>query len=140
MTNTINKNGVRILPTRSTTFEGTMENNQVIAKKRMDVQIGLLFGKEGSTPTSKVVAAVRGSAINGPIQIMMTDPSIAARFLLMRCPKSLKSSPELVTDSTPKKGSRIPVNPKAKIVIHIWLPTCMPINGGRSKFPAPKNI
>lgn len=115
-----------------------MAKSQVAAKKIIDVQMGLLSGKDGSTPTSKVVAAVRGIAIRGPIHIMMMLPRIGASCGWTRRPRSLKLSPELLTDIIPIKGSKMPVKAKAKIVIQICVPICKPINGGRSKFPAPK--
>ena len=124
----------------STTLDGAMVRSQVMAKKPTEVHIGELSGKEGSTPTSKVVAAVRGIAIKGPIQSIITVPSHAARFLFILWPKSAKESPEFTTANIPIKGSNMPVRPKAKIVIHTWLPICIPINGGNNKFPAPKNM
>src|SRR5690606_28521066 len=90
ITNTTKRTGGRILPTRSTTFEGTIENNQVTTKNATDVHIGLLSRKEGSIPTSNVVAAVRGMAINGPTQIIMMEPRTGAIYLFIRSPRSLK--------------------------------------------------
>ncbi len=111
----------------STTFEGAMVNNQVTAKKAIEVQSGSAVGKEGNIPTSKVVAAVLGMAIIGPIQSIMMVPKTGERNLLIRVPRSSKESPELTTESIPKKGSNIPVRPKAKIVIQTWSPICIPI-------------
>src|SRR5690606_11242788 len=115
----INSNGVSTLPTKSTTLLGTIEKHHTTTKNAIDDQTGLACGKDGSIPTSKVVAAVRGIAINGPIQIMIIVPKTAAKVLFIRWPKSLKSSPELVTARIPVKGRRIPERPNAKIVNHM---------------------
>lgn len=129
-----------MFPMMSTTLEGLIVNNQVTPKNIMDVQIGLLLGKEGRTPTSKVVAAVLGIAMNGPIQSIITVPSTGAIPLFIRFPRSLNVSPEFTIDRIPKKGSKMPVSPNAKIVSQTWFPTCRPINGGNKRLPAPKNM
>ena len=86
--NKTNNKGVRKFPMISTTLEGEMVNSQVTAKKTIEVHIGAEFGNEGNMPTSKVVAAVLGIAINGPIHNIITDPKTGDRNLLILEPKS----------------------------------------------------
>ena len=125
--NKTSSNGVNRFPIISTTFDGAMVNNQVTAKKAIEVQRGSALGNDGNIPTSKVVAAVLGMAINGPIQSMMMVPRIGERNLLILVPRSSNDSPEFTTESIPKKGNNIPVRPNARMVIQTWSPICIPI-------------
>ena len=86
--NKTNNKGVRKFPMISTTLEGEMVNSQVTAKKTIEVHIGAEFGNEGKMPTSKVVAAVLGMAIKGPIHNIITVPRTGERNLLILEPKS----------------------------------------------------
>lgn len=88
----------------STTFEEEREKKPVTIKKIMEAMIGLAAGKWGKTPISKVVAAVRGIAISGPIPNMMITPKTTPTFLFTRLPRSVKLSPEITTDIMPRNG------------------------------------
>src|SRR5699024_2575133 len=124
---TTNNTGVKNLPIISTTLDEEIDKNKVIMKKTTDVTIGLASGKIGCTPTSKVVAAVRGIAIKGPIDSMIKVPSTVITPLFVHFPISLIVSPDMVIATIPNKGKIIPDNAKARTVIEYWSPTSRPM-------------
>ncbi|MNY30432.1 hypothetical protein D3C86_1645410 [compost metagenome] len=76
--NKIKSKGVRKFPMTLTTLDGRIDRIKVTVKNKIEPQIGDRLGKAGSRPTSNVVAAVLGIAINGPIPSMMMIPNIVA--------------------------------------------------------------
>ena len=91
-------------------------------------------------PISKVAAAVRGIATNGPMHSMISNARIVTTTGFTFRPRSVKEVPKSTTARTPKKGEIIPVVKKPAIAENHSLPDFKPIKGGKIKFPAPKNM
>src|SRR5690625_2204841 len=140
ITRMVRSTGVRNFPIIFTTFEEESERIKVSVKKTIDDTNGFVCGKILCTPTSKVVAAVLGMAISGPMLNIHIEAITTLKIGCIRLPTSLKLSPETTTVIMPKKVAKtlVMANPDMEAIHDA--PDSNPRIGGKIKFPAPKNM
>ena len=134
------RKGVRKFPIISTIFDFETDRKNTTTKKIIEKRTALNCGKMGFMPISKVAAAVRGIATNGPIHNIMSNAKMVTINGFTFRPRSVNEVPKSTTVSTPKNGEIIPVVKKPAIAANHSLPDFSPIKGGKIKLPAPKNM
>ena len=92
-----------------------MVNISVIAKNIIELTIGFALGNIPCTPTSNVVAAVRGIAKRGPKHVIITIPNITLNFLPIFMVTSLKlplcfAIITIISNASPTSPITNPVN------------------------------
>ena len=74
----------------------------------------------------------------GPMDRYTRMMNTAANFFPTR-PASCSKPPALATATTPSTGNPMAVMANPTMAIQVSVPACAPINGGKIRFPAPKN-
>ena len=87
-----------------------------------------------------MAAAVRGIATSGPMQSIISKASTVTTTGFTFLPRSVNDVPNNTTVRTPRKGETMPVVKNPATAASHSSPAFSPINGGKIRFPAPKNI
>src|SRR5690554_6093885 len=140
MPNSINKAGVNIFPILSIISVGFIVKNRTILKYITVNIIGFVLGKSGITPISYAVAPVLGKANKGPIAKTIVIPKNFENNGDTLFPNLSILPPTLADAIIPKNGNPIPVKKNPTMDQFHLSPDINPKNGGKIKFPAPKNI